>query len=142
MNVQYFLTFRKQTNLTMKEYARAFKKYADFNGRARRREYWMFMLFHMIIVYTSMFLTFVVGPIAMVLIMAYLFATFIPTLALTVRRMHDTGNPGIYMLIPVYSLILAITEGNKGPNQYGPDPKDQVTGNTDLLDDQMLGTKG
>ena len=122
----------------MKDYLNAFKKYADFNGRARRREYWMFVLFHMIIVYGLMFLGMALGPALIFIVPVYMLATLIPTLALTVRRMHDTGNPGVYMLIPIYSFILAVTEGEKGPNQYGPDPKEQSAGNGDLLDDDMI----
>ncbi len=48
----------------------------------------------------------------------------IPGIAVAIRRMHDVGKSGWYCLIPIYSLILAFTEGDKGPNEYGPDPKD------------------
>ncbi len=122
----------------MKEYLNVFKKYADFNGRARRREYWMFILFHMIFVYGLMFLGALIGPLVFILVFVYMVVAIVPTIAVTVRRMHDTGNQGVYMLIPVYSFILAVTEGEKGVNQYGPDPKtEQMNSNNDLLDDGM-----
>ncbi|MFZ1458042.1 MAG: DUF805 domain-containing protein [Saprospiraceae bacterium] len=50
-------------------------------------------------------------------------ALFIPSLAVAIRRMHDVGKSGWYCLIPFYNLILALTEGEKGLNEYGPDPK-------------------
>ena len=56
----------------------------------------------------------------------YSLAILIPSLAVGVRRMHDVGKSGWFLLIPIYSLILAITEGNKGGNQYGSDPKADV----------------
>ena len=104
--------------------------YADFNGRARRKEFWMYNLFVMI----GYFALYIVGIIfAMVsptigviifgiLGLAYL-AILIPSIAVAVRRMHDVGKSGWYILIPIYSFILAITEGDKGNNQYGQDPK-------------------
>jgi len=50
----------------------------------------------------------------------------IPSIAVGVRRMHDVGKSGWFILIPIYNLILAATEGDKGDNQYGPDPKAAV----------------
>jgi len=53
----------------------------------------------------------------------YSLAMFLPAIAVGVRRMHDTGKSGWYLLIPIYNLILACTEGTPGRNEYGPDPK-------------------
>ncbi len=104
--------------------------YADFNGRARRKEFWMYNLFLMIgyfalyiigIIFTMISPT--IGVIIFgILGLAYL-GILIPSIAVYVRRMHDVGKSGWFILIPIYNLILAITEGNKGDNQYGPDPK-------------------
>lgn len=106
--------------------------YADFNGRARRKEFWMYNLFVMIgyfvlyilgIILASVSTT--IGSIVLRLVgLAYL-AILIPSIAVYVRRMHDVGKSGWFILIPIYNLILAITEGNKGDNQYGSDPKAQ-----------------
>ena len=63
------------------------------------------------------------SPFLLIACYIYIFAVMIPSLAVAVRRMHDVGKSGWYMLIPIYSFILAITEGEKGTNQYGPDPK-------------------
>lgn len=117
----------------------ALKKFAVFNGRSRRREYWMFFLFCGIVIFFATILdnafgiTFNVaeensgfGPI-------YLFSSlvlFIPTLAVSVRRLHDIDKSGWFVfviIIPligaIWFLVMMITEGTKGTNQYGPDPK-------------------
>lgn len=47
----------------------------------------------------------------------------VPNIAVGVRRMHDVGKSGWFILIPIYNLVLAVTEGQKGDNQYGADPK-------------------
>jgi len=95
--------------------------YADFNGRARRAEYWYFMLFNFIF-------SFVVGFIAGAVKMPWLASLFalavlVPGIAVAVRRMHDVGKSGWYVLIPLYNIVLACTEGDRGPNEYGADPK-------------------
>lgn len=53
----------------------------------------------------------------------YSLAVLIPSIAIAVRRMHDVGKSGWFLLIPIYNLIHALTEGEKGENQYGSDPK-------------------
>ncbi|MFB9109555.1 DUF805 domain-containing protein [Flavobacterium gyeonganense] len=100
-----------------------FENYANFNGRARRSEYWYFALLNVII---SIVLGFVLGFISPTLGLAanlYSLAVLIPSIAVAIRRMHDVGKSGWYILIPIYNLILACTEGEKGSNEYGPDPK-------------------
>lgn len=100
-----------------------FENYANFNGRARRSEYWYFALLNIII---SLVLSFVLTFISPTLGLAanlYSLAVLIPSIAVGIRRMHDVGKSGWYILIPIYNLILACTEGEKGSNQYGPDPK-------------------
>lgn len=105
----------------MKWYIMVLKKYADFNGRARRSEYWFFALFNTIFLYALVFIGIYVNMPSMYLI--YNLAVIIPAIAVAVRRMHDVNKSGWYALIPIYNLILAFTEGTKGPNDYGPDPK-------------------
>jgi uncharacterized membrane protein YhaH (DUF805 family) len=115
--------------------------YANFNGRARRQEYWMFVLFHMIFTYGGLIVLGLIAaaiesPFIIFIVHIYLFAVMIPSLAVAVRRMHDVGKSGWYLLIPIYSFILAITEGDKGTNQYGPDPK-----SADNQEIDTIGTK-
>ena len=105
----------------MNEYLTVLKKYAVFAGRARRREYWMFFLFNVIAAVVLNVIGAVIhlpifGPI-------YSLAVLVPGIAVGVRRMHDVGKSGWFLLIPLYNLILACTPGESGPNSYGEDPK-------------------
>jgi uncharacterized membrane protein YhaH (DUF805 family) len=105
----------------MNYYLSVLKNYAVFNGRARRSEFWYFVLFNIAI---SMVLNFVGGAISFPLLGSlYSLAILIPALAVGVRRMHDVGKSGWFLLIPIYSLILACTPGKEGENSYGRDPK-------------------
>lgn len=99
-------------------------KYADFNGRARRSEYWWFFLFHVIINIITTFIDESVSPggVGMIGLVVSL-ALLVPSIAVAIRRMHDVGKSGWFILIPIYNLILACTNGETGANQYGPDPK-------------------
>ncbi len=114
----------------MNWYLTVLKKYAVFSGRARREEYWMFCLFYMIIGFILGIIEGIAGinPGSDESILAYIhsLAVLVPSIAVGVRRMHDVGKSGWFMLIPIYNLILAATGGDKGENQYGPDPKADV----------------
>ncbi len=104
----------------MKWYFSVLRKYAEFNGRATRSEYWYFTLFSIIIS-----IAFTLADIYLntqFLDSIYSLAVFIPTIAVAVRRMHDINKSGWYCLIPIYNIILACTQGTEGPNEYGSDP--------------------
>ena len=120
----------------MNWYLKVFKQYADFKGRARRKEYWMFVLFNMIFAIVAMILDNVFG-IAMEgigygpLYGLYMLAVIIPSLAVGVRRLHDVGKSGWMMLISfipligaIWLLVLFVTDGNPGENEYGVNPKE------------------
>jgi uncharacterized membrane protein YhaH (DUF805 family) len=121
----------------MEWYLKVLKQYADFSGRARRKEYWMFYLIHVLILlgFVGLFTAFLGngdGPVSafMILYGIYVLGTFIPTLAVTVRRLHDTGKSGAMILVTlipfiggIWLFILMVTEGEYGENGYGPDPK-------------------
>lgn len=108
----------------MNWYLKVIGKYADFSGRARRKEYWMFFLFNMIFAYGLQILALVAEvPALLFLAVIYAFAVLIPSLAVGVRRMHDVGKSGWYLLIPIYSFILAVTDSDMSDNAYGPNPK-------------------
>lgn len=105
-----------------------FGKYVDFNGRARRSEYWWFTLFVILgVVVTSV----IDGVLGTVLVFYGLFAlgTLLPSLAVTVRRLHDAGKSGWFILltlIPIVGLIILyflVKDSEAGQNQYGPSPK-------------------
>lgn len=107
------------------------ENYANFKGRARRKEYWMFILGNLIISIILQIidavtgLTFGVAEMG-ILRLIYTLVVLIPGIAVGVRRMHDIDKSGWYVLIPIYNIILFATEGEKGSNQYGADPKNQL----------------
>ena len=94
--------------------------YANFKGRASREEYWMFVLFNFIFIIALSFIeVFLFGLYSSILSNIYTLAIMVPGTAAGVRRMHDTGKSGWFLLIPIYNLILAVTSGESGENQYG-----------------------
>lgn len=109
----------------MNWYLAVLKQYAVFSGRARRKEYWMFVLFNIII---SFALGFVLGLAGAgygggVVINLYTLAVLIPSIAVGVRRMHDTDHSGWWIIVPIVNLIFACTEGTQGANRFGSSPK-------------------
>lgn len=108
----------------MNYYIKVLKNYANFNGRARRSEYWYFFLFNVII---SMALTYIGAAVGFALLgNIYSLAVLVPGIAVGVRRMHDVGKSGWFLLIPIYNIILAATAGATGENEYGADPKTET----------------
>ena len=112
----------------MNWYFEVLKKYAVFEGRARRSEYWYFFLFNIIASFLTGILDFSLGTFDEaseigLLGTVYSLGILVPSIAVGVRRMHDVGKSGWFLLIPIYNLILAVTEGDVGENEYGPDPK-------------------
>ncbi|MCB6218026.1 MULTISPECIES: DUF805 domain-containing protein [Bacillus] len=118
----------------MKWYLKAIKNYAGFTGRARRKEFWLFCFFsYMILVLYGFFKAILHLPeyeIETFLGMVYLLAILVPGLAVTIRRLHDTGKSGCWIcigLIPLIGqfilLIMLCQNSVKEENQYGPNPK-------------------
>ncbi|MCR4572215.1 MAG: DUF805 domain-containing protein [Lentisphaeria bacterium] len=109
-------------------YLKVLKHYADFSGRASRKEYWFFVLFNCVIAYGIGFLSALMG-VENILGLLYMLATLIPSIAVCIRRLHDINKSGSYfliILIPIVGGILLVLdyckEGTMGPNQYGNDP--------------------
>lgn len=115
----------------MEWYLKAVRNYAGFSGRARRREYWMFALFNAIIVFVLAMIDRVVfGADTPVLSGLYTLAVVIPSVAVAVRRLHDTGRSAWWLLVglvPVVGgiilLVFYLLDSDAGPNEYGPSPK-------------------
>ncbi|NTU43152.1 MAG: DUF805 domain-containing protein [Nitrospirales bacterium] len=112
----------------MNWYLEVLKKYAQFVGRARRKEYWFFYLINLIISIALAVIDSMTGYD--VLLFIYSLAVFIPGLAVAVRRLHDTARSGWWLLIalvPVIGLIVLlvfmIQDSEPGRNPYGPNPK-------------------
>lgn len=113
----------------MEWYLKVLKNYATFSGRARRKEYWMFVLFNTIVGFVLWILDIIIGTY-FVLDGLYCLAIILPSLAVSVRRLHDIGKSGWWMfisLIPliggIWLLVLFVTDGTPGENTYGPSPK-------------------
>jgi uncharacterized membrane protein YhaH (DUF805 family) len=117
-------------------YLEALKKYAVFGGRSRRTEYWYFVLFNIIVTIVLGLIDALLGTRssyagAGLLSGIYSLAVLIPTLAVTVRRLHDIDRTGWWILIGLVPLIggivllvFALLDGTPGSNQYGPNPKE------------------
>ncbi len=101
-----------------------FNKYATFTGRATRPEFWYFFLLRVIVAIVLNIAAFTtnnaVGVVAINAI--WNFGTLLPGLAVGVRRMHDVGKSGWFIIIPIYNLVLWARDGDQGPNEYGDDP--------------------
>ncbi|WP_112466707.1 DUF805 domain-containing protein [Streptomyces triticisoli] len=112
----------------MNWYLEVLKKYAVFSGRARRKEYWMFILFNSIV----SIVLFVIGQAIDVEILSSLYslAVLLPSLGVTIRRLHDTNRSGWWILIGlvplagfIVLLVFTVSDSQPGDNQYGPNPK-------------------
>jgi uncharacterized membrane protein YhaH (DUF805 family) len=119
----------------MNYYIAALKKYAVFDGRARRAEYWYFVLFNLIAQTILSILDTLIGKAASmdigVLVGLYSLAVFVPSLALSVRRLHDTGHSAWWLLIglvpfvgAIVLLVFVLQDSQPGTNQFGPSPKE------------------
>jgi uncharacterized membrane protein YhaH (DUF805 family) len=112
----------------MEWYLEALKKYAVFSGRSRRKEYWFFVLFNFLIGIAFGIVDAVVGLGFLGLI--YGLAVIIPGIAVTIRRLHDTGRSGWWILIgfvPIIGFFVMLyflfQDSEPGANEYGPNPK-------------------
>lgn len=119
----------------MNWYFKVLKMYANFSGRARRKEYWMFTLFH----YLAIIILFVIDGITGsldsesgfgLLSALYILGTIIPGLAVTVRRLHDSGRTGWWLLLyfipligPLTIFIFTVFDSEPSTNEYGDNPK-------------------
>lgn len=133
-------------NNLFEAYKAAFKNYAKFEGRTRRRDYWFFALMNMIITFIpaiimwvsvimgafteNQTLPFTIALIAICVMSIYSLAVLVPSLALLVRRLHDSGKSGWYALfglIPyagsIVLMVFCCMDSQVGPNKYGPNPK-------------------
>ncbi len=126
----------------MKYYLKALQNYTEFSGRSTRSEYWFFVLFNFIFAITAMIIDNILGTTfkmdtingAMIIPYGYIYllyalAVFLPSLALTVRRLHDVGKSGWFILIglipivgAIWLLVLMVTDSDPRDNEYGSNP--------------------
>ncbi len=109
----------------MKWYLKVLKQYADFTGRANRKEYWFFVLFNFIAYFVLYFISEYIAIL-------YSLAVLLPGIAVGVRRLHDIGKSGWMMfigLIPligaIWLIVLMVQAGDADANEYGPPPEDE-----------------
>jgi uncharacterized membrane protein YhaH (DUF805 family) len=123
----------------MNWYLEVLKKYAVFSGKARRKEYWFFVLFNIIIAFALTFIDFSTGLYDVeyeigFLSSLYSLAVLVPSIAVTIRRLHDTSRTGWWFLIAfvpiigvIVLLVFMVFDSTPGDNQYGPNPKDATS---------------
>jgi uncharacterized membrane protein YhaH (DUF805 family) len=112
----------------LKYYLGVWKNYAGFTGRARRAEYWQFALFNVVAFIVLIAIDAAIGTTIPYIL--YALASLVPSLAVGVRRLHDTDRSGWWMLIALVPLVGGIVllvffclEGTRGANKHGADPK-------------------
>jgi uncharacterized membrane protein YhaH (DUF805 family) len=123
----------------MKWFIKCFKQYFDFRGRARRKEYWYFSLFLIIFSiiadWSARILGMLVGSYKVYLVLYVLFciATLIPSISVSVRRLHDIGRRGWWLLlclVPIigwiWLIVWACFDSKKGENKWGHNPKENI----------------
>lgn len=118
----------------MEYFTGAYKKYADFSGRARRKEYWMFYLFYILAFVVLGFIDGLIGTFNIesgigILTGIFAIATILPALAIAARRLHDTNRSGWWQLIiiipligPIVLLVFLVLKGNENENRFGDNP--------------------
>jgi uncharacterized membrane protein YhaH (DUF805 family) len=112
----------------MEYYLKVLKNYANFNGRARRKEYWMFVLFYFIFICAAAVVDYLIET-GFIITGLFVLVHFIPSLAVQVRRLHDVGKSGWFLLVGlipivgIWLLILYCTDSQPGANEYGENPK-------------------
>jgi uncharacterized membrane protein YhaH (DUF805 family) len=127
-------TEERQEAQRMSWFIEALKKYAVFSGRSRRMEYWYFVLFVVIITVVLNMLDLLIGANTRagvgVLSSIFSLAVLIPSIAVSVRRLHDIDRTGWWVLISlvplvgwIVLLVFSVQEGTPGSNRYGPNPK-------------------
>ena len=135
----------------MNWYLKVLNQYTDFSGRARRKEYWMYALFNLIFAMVALMVDLLLGTSFDIggmnilgygyIYMLYNLFVLIPGLAVLVRRLHDVGKSGWFILISIipliggiWLLVLLVTDSDAGNNKWGSNPK---TGGDEI---DMLGT--
>lgn len=119
----------------MNWYLVVLKKYAEFSGRARRKEYWYFVLFNILVAIALTFIDGVTGTLNPetglgLLSGLYALAMLIPSIAVGIRRLHDTSRSGWWFLLilvpligPLVLLFFFVSDSEAGDNEYGSNPK-------------------
>ena len=113
----------------MTQFTQAFKRYSDFSGRSSRSDYWWFAIINLLFLALAKVLDGVLDS-GVALQSLYMIATLCPSLALSVRRLHDADRSGWVVLVvlvpilgPLILLALMTSSGTEGENRFGPQPE-------------------
>ena len=103
--------------------------YANFDGRARRSEYWWYILFVDVLLAALIFVSMLVSELLFVILGLFVLALLLPSLAVTARRLHDTNRSAWWILVNIIPyvgglvlVVLCALSGTSGPNRFGPEP--------------------
>ncbi len=132
----------------MNYYIQAFKKFSDFSGRARRKEYWSFFLVNVLVTIVIILIDLALGTYSIgeerlgLLGTIYSIILIVPSIAITVRRLHDTSRSGWWILIALIPVLGALVllyftllDSTPGSNEYGPNPK-EIGSNTPTVESE------
>jgi uncharacterized membrane protein YhaH (DUF805 family) len=92
-----------------------FQNYTNFKGRSSRAEYWWWALFTVVLSILLSSINSSLGNLGS-------FVTFLPSIAVAIRRVHDVDRAGWFILVPLYNLYLVLQSGDSGENRFGPPP--------------------
>ncbi len=118
----------------MEWFKKCMNQYADFSGRARRKEYWMFSLFYFLFIISALvvdgILMSLIGSSVPFITVLFMLAMIVPSLSVMIRRLHDTDRSGWWMFISLVPLVggficlfFLCVDGTLGSNRFGPNPK-------------------
>lgn len=117
---------KNEKDIFMNWYIHVLKNYAVFRGRARRKEYWMFILFNLIISFLIGFVEGIMGGSAGIGSSIYSLIILIPSIAVAVRRMHDTDRSGWWILLPIVNIVFLCFDSQPESNRFGSNPKQHI----------------
>lgn len=101
-------------------FIRVFKNYATFHGRSSRKEYWSYIFIFYILFIVAVMIDFIADIYILGPLLAVIF--LFPTISVSIRRIHDVGKSGWFILVPIYNFILTLIAGDECSNEYGDKP--------------------
>ena len=107
-------------------YIEAFKKYAEFGGRARRREFWAFFSVNFVLAILVAMIEIMTQTESLALL--FRVVIIVPSIAVGFRRMHDVGRAGGWIFLPIANIVFLLEDSQPGMNKYGPNPKEEPKG--------------
>lgn len=105
-------------------YKSTFEKFASFNGRASRKEYWTFIIITTVVSFLLGIIEAIFPDVESTLTTIFTVITFVPTIAVGVRRMHDVGKRGWWIAFPLVNLLLTLEKGDSSENRFGKPTND------------------